>query len=235
MSDSSRRGRGYATAPRLLASGSSGPSHPDSHRDCPGSLWLPRGLLLSAGCSWPVLQKGKRPPSGEDTGGDTAGSDAQGRGGSQASSPHLHRPPGAGRACIRLVPPLERGFLTKGQAWVGQMLLDGKSGVVTEACRAPGGLPLGRAPGSPAASQRAPSAAVSRRHAYACTLPLPCTRSSLWDRWGPVGPSRRGGGAGSGEHSALESQSPCPRGDSGKDRCLPLTLASLPRAPERAP
>lgn len=69
-----------------------------------------------------------------------------------------------------------------------------------------------------------PALSPSRAHAHPC--------GTGGDRWGLLAGE---GGLGVGEHSALESQSPCPRGDSGENRCLPLTLASLPRAPERAP
>lgn len=125
-------------------------------------------------------------------------------------APHASGPPPspsrARRAGIRLVPPHERGFLTKGQAWVSQMLPGGKSGVLTEACRAAGASRWHRPPRAPAASRRVLSAARWQ----ATRLHVPPPHSSLW-HWGAVGPSRHGGGGGSGRSTPpRECQPPIP-------------------------
>lgn len=120
----------------------------------------------------------------------------------------------------------ERGFLTKGQAWVSQMLPGGKSGVLTEACRAAGASRWHRPPRAPAASRRVLSAARWQ----ATRLHVSPPNSSLW-HWGARGafsPWRRGRERG--EHTASGMPAPRPRGDSGGDRRWPVTLS--PRAPE---
>lgn len=142
-------------------------------------------------------------------------------------APHASGPPPspsrARRAGIRLVPPHERGFLTKGQAWVSQMLPGGKSGVLTEACRAAGASRWHRPPRAPAASRRVLSAA---RWA-ACTSHPPTRPCGTGGPWGLLAVEA---GAGAGGAHRLGNASPRPRGDSGDDRRWPVTLS--PRAPE---
>lgn len=119
---------------------------------------------------------------------------------------HLHRPPGLGGQ-HSFGSAHERGFLTKGQAWVSQMLPGGKSGVQTEACRAAGASRWH----SPRGPRPRPGGCCQQRGGQATCLHVSPPPTRPCGTGGPVEPSRRGGGGGSGGSTPpRECQAPVP-------------------------